>query len=450
MDTNIARIRAQDAAGEVASNPSNPSPADQRGKYKFPLMEIARAVAQLAGQRDGMTLEQLHAAPCPLENGSPLVLAARGACLERGYLADGSAPRFGTPDQREEAHTCTPADERALYADPMRALQKTFAERLYGSSPDIDQRRDALYTMALIFAAAETDSARDATFEDMFNEFCAVPRLSIFDGLTRHTGKEIATNYTFETEEFFEVEAVERLLATHPAPVSTAAAPVSEREQFCDSHCVLADHHPDCTILKGVAEVGTAAAPASASGWQARRYCKGDAEWTNWADISDVDYEKYKGDATFELRRAPTRAADGQQGAAAATASLIELPELNPKELRIDTFCTSPAGGFNRGPGDIAVRITHMPTGITAQSSTELSQKANRDVAMLALRKSVHKHAAPTPPAGQQGASSAVLDVLEMERTGDFSLRIVFNHKESCDEFIAAQSRAQSDTTGDR
>jgi hypothetical protein len=106
-----------------------------------------------------------------------------------------------------------PTQVSAPQADPVQAPQKTFAERLYGSGPNIDQRRDALHTMALIFAAAETDSAREATFEDMFNEFCAVPRMSIFDGLTRHTGKEIATNYTFETEEFFEVEAVERLLA---------------------------------------------------------------------------------------------------------------------------------------------------------------------------------------------------------------------------------------------
>lgn len=107
-------------------------------------------------------------------------------------------------------------------------LQKTFAERLYGSGPDIDQRRDALYTMALIFAAAETDSAREATFEDMFKEFCAVPRLAIFDSLTRHTGAEIATNYTFETEEFFEVEAVERLLATQSAKQGAQPEPKAE------------------------------------------------------------------------------------------------------------------------------------------------------------------------------------------------------------------------------
>jgi len=119
------------------------------------------------------------------------------------------------------------AAQAAPSAPTEKVEQGKFAERLYGPKPTADERRDALHTLALIFAAAETDSAREACFEDMYSEFLAVPRMSIFDGLTRHTGAEISTNYTFETEEFFEVEAVERVLrdASKAAP-SAKAEPV--------------------------------------------------------------------------------------------------------------------------------------------------------------------------------------------------------------------------------
>jgi hypothetical protein len=120
---------------------------------------------------------------------------------------------------------------KAAIAAPVQAEQGKFAERLYGPTPSIDERRDALYTMALIFAAAETDSARDATFEDMYREFLAVPRMSIFDCLTRHTGLEVASNYTFETEEFFEVEAVERVLAEMAAAPSLHLSEQDVRDQ---------------------------------------------------------------------------------------------------------------------------------------------------------------------------------------------------------------------------
>ncbi len=138
----------------------------------------------------------------------------------------------------------------------------------------------------------------------------------------------------------------------------------------------------------------------------------------------DGAYSRFKFESgVHRVQRVPETESSGRIHTSTVTVAVLPEAEdveveINPADLKIDTFRSSGAGGQHINKTESAIRITHIPTGLVVECQDERSQFKNKDKAMKVLRSRLYDQA-------QQDQTDAIASERKLQvGSGDRSERI--------------------------